>query len=125
MTGTPIYPVPIGFNAVLFREGGGLYSHVRDEAPIKLCFPRALVWEFLPYPSPSPNAFLFRYNMKHERACLNPTYIHKRQNKILFSSRSLIVGVLDQQLSRSKTEPRAAQHRKEGVGRTRRDGRGI
>ena len=29
------------------------------------------------YPVPyCPNTFLFRYNVKHERACLNPTYTH-------------------------------------------------
>ena len=33
--GTPIYPVPIGFNAFLFGEGRVQYSYVRDVHPMK------------------------------------------------------------------------------------------
>ncbi len=43
--------------------------------------PQPKIKDFRPgtpiYPVPyCPNAFLFRYNVKHERACLNPTYTH-------------------------------------------------
>ena len=39
--GTPIYPVPIGFNAFLFGGGGGLYSHVRGRNQIKFYSPHS------------------------------------------------------------------------------------
>ena len=43
--------------------------------------PQPKIKDFRPgtpiYPVPyCPNAFLFRYNVKHERACLNLTYTH-------------------------------------------------
>ena len=51
------------------------------------------------YPVPyCPNAFLFRYNVKHERACPSPTYTHPKTGKAPNSPRALIVSVARQKI---------------------------
>ena len=48
------------------------------------------------YPVPyCPNAFLFRYNVKHERVCLNTIRAHSKTEQYPYSPRTLFSGVLD------------------------------
>ena len=53
------------------------------------------------YPVPyCPNAFLFRYNVKHERACPSPTYTHSKTGKAPNSSCALIGSAVRQKSKR-------------------------
>ena len=87
-------------------------SNVGKQRPhLNICAPKPHKWVPLLYPVPyCPNAFLFRYNVKHERVCLKLN-LRPFKDGIQYSnsSRALIRGVLDLQLSYSKTELRAAQ----------------
>ena len=55
-----------------------MFKWGKQRPHLNICAPKPhRRWGPRLYPVPyCPNAFLFRYNVKHERACLNPTYTH-------------------------------------------------
>ena len=78
----------------------------RQRPYLNICAPKPhRRWGPRLYPVPyCPNAFLFRYNVKHERVCLTNTLHHSKTEQYPYSPRALFRGVLDKLLSRSKTE---------------------